>query len=121
MAPLGTEPTFCNTLGAFPTGIAQCHRARARWSSLRHHGQHISFGGAGAAIGAVSLAPRRARLLKPKDLQQLGDQRLSEAQDGLSTRVARIGPGKWLDLEPIVAVSGVPLRAAPIKPSARRQ
>jgi flavin reductase (DIM6/NTAB) family NADH-FMN oxidoreductase RutF len=34
---------------------------------------------------------------------------LAESQDGLSTRFAKSGPGKWSGVEPISASTGVPL------------
>jgi flavin reductase (DIM6/NTAB) family NADH-FMN oxidoreductase RutF len=104
-----TSDEFRKVLGVFPTGIAVV-TARAVDGLLQ--GMTVS------SFNSVSLDPPLvlfsvSRMVLSFAAWQAagrwGISVLGETQDGLSTRFAQAGSGKWLGVEPIVGATGVPL------------
>jgi flavin reductase (DIM6/NTAB) family NADH-FMN oxidoreductase RutF len=106
-----TPSEFRKALGVFPTGIAVV-TTRGRDGLLQ--GMTVS------SFNSVSLEPPLvlfsvARTVLSFSAWQAanawGISVLEETQDGLSTRFAQSGNGKWLGFEPITGSTGVPLIA----------
>jgi len=104
-----TSGEFRKALGVFPTGVAVI-TARAHNGGL--HGMTVS------SFNSVSLDPPLvlfsvARTVSSfstwQDATAWGISVLAESQDGVSTRFARSGGGKWTGFEPIAGSTGVPL------------
>jgi len=104
-----TPGNFRKALGVFPTGVAV---VTARAPDGRLLGTTVS------SFNSVSLDPplvlfSLARTVLSFSAWQAanawGISVLDETQDGLSTRFAQFGGGKWLGFEPIASVTGVPL------------
>jgi flavin reductase (DIM6/NTAB) family NADH-FMN oxidoreductase RutF len=104
-----TSDQFRKALGVFPTGIAVV-TTRAPDGPLQ--GMTVS------SFNSVSLEPPLvlfsvARTVTSFSAWQTantwGISVLGETQDGLSTRFAQTGGGKWLGFEPILGATGVPL------------
>jgi 4-hydroxyphenylacetate 3-hydroxylase, reductase component len=104
-----TSGEFRKALAVFPTGIAVV-TARAPDGLLV--GMTVS------SFNSVSLEPplvlfsvARTALNFPawQAANVWGISVLGESQDGLSTRFAQFGSGKWLGFEPIAGSTGVPL------------
>src|SRR5215510_14926381 len=104
-----TSGEFRKALGVFPTGVAVV-TTRAPDGLLQ--GLTVS------SFNSVSLEPplvlfsvARAVLSFPawQAAQMWGVSVLGETRDGLSTRFAQSGGGKWLGYEPITGATGVPL------------
>jgi flavin reductase (DIM6/NTAB) family NADH-FMN oxidoreductase RutF len=104
-----TPGEFRKALGVFPTGVAI---VTARASDGPLQGMTVS------SFNSVSLEPPLvlfsvARTVLSFSAWQAanswGISVLGETQDGLSTRFAQSGSGKWLGFEPIAGATGVPL------------
>jgi flavin reductase (DIM6/NTAB) family NADH-FMN oxidoreductase RutF len=104
-----TPGEFRKVLGSFPTGVAVV-TARAPNGLLQ--------GATVSSFNSVSLEPplvlfSLARTVLSFSAWQAanawGISVLGETQDGLSTRFAQSGSGKWLGFEPIAGATGVPL------------
>lgn len=104
-----TSGEFRKALGVFPTGVAVV-TTRAPDGLL----QGITV----SSFNSVSLEPPLvlfsvARSVASFSVWQTattwGISVLGETQDGLSTRFAQSGAGKWLGFEPISGATGVPL------------
>ena len=104
-----TSEEFRTALGIFPTGIAI---VTARGPDGLLHGLTVS------SFNSVSLEPplvlfsvarKAVSFLAWQTADLWGISVLSETQDGLSTRFAQSGPGKWSGFEPIAGATGVPL------------
>jgi flavin reductase (DIM6/NTAB) family NADH-FMN oxidoreductase RutF len=100
---------FRQALGVFPTGIAVV-TARAPDGLLV--GMTVS------SFNSVSLEPPLVLFSVARSALNFsawqaanawGISVLGETQDGLSTRFAQFGSGKWLGFEPIAGSTGVPL------------
>jgi flavin reductase (DIM6/NTAB) family NADH-FMN oxidoreductase RutF len=100
---------FRKALGTFPTGVAII-TARGLDGAL--HGMTVS------SFNSVSLDPPLVLFSVARTVQSFavweqakewGINILAEAQDALSTRFAKSGPGKWSGIEPIFSSNGVPL------------
>jgi flavin reductase (DIM6/NTAB) family NADH-FMN oxidoreductase RutF len=106
-----TSAEFRKALGVFPTGVAVI---TARASNGTLHGMTVS------SFNSVSLDPPLvlfsvARTVSSFPMWQnataWGISVLAESQDGVSTRFAQSGGGKWSGFEPIAGTTGVPLLA----------
>jgi flavin reductase (DIM6/NTAB) family NADH-FMN oxidoreductase RutF len=104
-----TSSEFRSALSAFPTGVAVV-TARAPDGPLQ--GMTVS------SFNSVSLDPPLVLFSIARSVLSIaawqaaaawGVSVLGETQDGLSTRFAQPGGGKWLGFEPIAGVTGVPL------------
>jgi len=104
-----TSDQFRKALGVFPTGVAVV-AARAPDGLLQ--GTTVS------SFNSVSLDPPLVLFSLARTVLSLsawqaanawGISVLHETQDGLSTRFAQSGGGKWLGFEPIPGATGVPL------------
>jgi 4-hydroxyphenylacetate 3-hydroxylase, reductase component len=104
-----TSTDFRRALGTFPTGVAII---TARGPDGALHGMTVS------SFNSVSLDPPLVLFSVARTVQSFaiweqatewGINILAESQDALSTRFAKSGTGKWADIEPISATSGVPL------------
>ena len=104
-----TSGEFRRTLEVFPTGVAV---VTARGADGLLHGTTVS------SFNSVSLDPplvlfSLARtvmsFLAWQEAKAWGISVLGEAQDGVSTRFAQSGRGKWLGFEAIPGRTGVPL------------
>ena len=104
-----TPGEFRKALGVFPTGVAVV-TARAPDGSLL--GMTVS------SFNSVSLQPPLVLFSVARSALNFsawqtahawGISVLCETQDGLSTRFAQFGRGKWLGFEPITRSTGVPL------------
>ena len=104
-----TSGEFRKALGVFPTGVAVV-TARAPDGLLQ--GMTVS------SFNSVSLEPPLVLFSVARTVQSFsawqtanvwGISVLGETQDGLSTRFAQSGVGKWLGFEPITGATGVPL------------
>jgi len=104
-----TSGDFRKALGTFPTGVAII---TARSSDGALHGMTVS------SFNSVSLDPPLVLFSVARTVQSIaiweqakdwGVNILAESQDGLSTRFAKSGAGKWSGIEPISASTGVPL------------
>ena len=104
-----TSGEFRKTLEVFPTGVAV---VTARGADGLLHGTTVS------SFNSVSLDPplvlfSLARtvmsFLAWQEVKAWGISVLGEAQDGVSTRFAQSGRGKWLGFEAIPGRTGVPL------------
>jgi 4-hydroxyphenylacetate 3-hydroxylase, reductase component len=104
-----TSAEFRKALGIFPTGIAVV---------AAHGPDGLLQGMTVNSFNSVSLDPplvlfsvaRKAVSFSAWQAANFwGISILSETQDGVSTRFAQSGPGKWLGFEPIAGATGVPL------------
>jgi flavin reductase (DIM6/NTAB) family NADH-FMN oxidoreductase RutF len=104
-----TPDEFRQMLGVFPTGVAV---VTARGPDGLLHGMTVS------SFNSVSLEPPLvlfsvARTVLSFSAWQAarlwGISVLGETQDGLSTRFAQSGGGKWSGVEPMIGATGVPL------------
>jgi flavin reductase (DIM6/NTAB) family NADH-FMN oxidoreductase RutF len=104
-----TPDEFRKALGHFPTGVAVV-TARAPDGLLQ--GMTVS------SFNSVSLDPPLVLFSVARSVlsfatwqaaSQWGVSVLGETQDGLSTRFAQAGSGKWAGVEPILGTTGVPL------------
>jgi flavin reductase (DIM6/NTAB) family NADH-FMN oxidoreductase RutF len=106
-----TSDEFRRSLSLFPTGIAVV-TARAPDGHL--HGTTVSSFNSVSLVPPLvlfSLARTQQSFLAWQATSTWGISVLSEAQDGISTRFAQTGAGKWSGFEPIVGATGVPLIA----------
>jgi flavin reductase (DIM6/NTAB) family NADH-FMN oxidoreductase RutF len=104
-----TAMEFRGALSAFPTGVAVV-TTRAPEGQLQ--GMTVS------SFNSVSLDPPLVLFSIARGVLSFGAWQaatawgisvLGEAQDGLSTRFAQPGGGKWIGFEPIAGSTGVPL------------
>jgi flavin reductase (DIM6/NTAB) family NADH-FMN oxidoreductase RutF len=104
-----TSGEFRKALGVFPTGVAV---VTARAPDGLFHGMTVS------SFNSVSLEPPLVLFSVARNVQSFsawqtasawGVSVLGETQDGLSTRFAQSGAGKWSGFEPIAGATGVPL------------
>src|SRR5437870_2013092 len=104
-----TPDEFRQALGVFPTGVAVV-TARAPDGLLQ--GMTVS------SFNSVSLEPPLVLFSVARTVLSFaawqaaslwGISVLGETQDGVSTRFAQSGAGKWLGFEPIAGATGVPL------------
>lgn len=104
-----TPDQFRKALGVFPTGVAV---VTARAADGQLHGMTVS------SFNSVSLEPPLvlfsvARTVASfstwEEIETWGISVLTETQDGLSTRFAQSGRGKWSGFEPMLGATGVPL------------
>jgi flavin reductase (DIM6/NTAB) family NADH-FMN oxidoreductase RutF len=104
-----TPGEFRKLLGSFPTGVAV---VTARAPNGLFQGATVS------SFNSVSLEPPLVLFSLSRTVLSFsawlaanawGISVLGETQDGLSTRFAQAGSGKWLGFEPIAGATGVPL------------
>jgi flavin reductase (DIM6/NTAB) family NADH-FMN oxidoreductase RutF len=104
-----TSGEFRNALGVFPTGVAI---VTARSADGLLHGMTVS------SFNSVSLEPPLVLFSVARTVSSFstwlmatawGVSVLAESQDGLSTRFAQSGGGKWSGVEPMMGSTGVPL------------
>jgi flavin reductase (DIM6/NTAB) family NADH-FMN oxidoreductase RutF len=104
-----TSGDFRKALGVFPTGVAV---VTARGPDGHLHGMTVS------SFNSVSLDPPLILFSVARTVQSFaiwqatqicGVSVLAESQDGLSTRFAQSGAGKWSGVEPMAGSTGVPL------------
>jgi flavin reductase (DIM6/NTAB) family NADH-FMN oxidoreductase RutF len=104
-----TASTFRDALGCFATGVAIVTACNAEAEPI---GMTMS------SFNSVSLDPPLVLFSVARTVQSIaiweqakdwGVNILAESQDGLSTRFAKSGAGKWSGIEPISASTGVPL------------
>jgi 4-hydroxyphenylacetate 3-hydroxylase, reductase component len=104
-----TPGDFRKALGVFPTGVVV---VTARAPDGRFVGTTVS------SFNSVSLEPPLVLFSLARTVLSFsaweaanawGISVLDETQDGLSTRFAQFGGGKWTGFEPIASVTGVPL------------
>jgi flavin reductase (DIM6/NTAB) family NADH-FMN oxidoreductase RutF len=100
---------FRRALGVFPTGVVVI-TGRAADGAI--HGMTVS------SFNSVSLDPPLVLFSVARTVSSFatwqtatawGISVLAEAQDGVSTRFAQSGGGKWSGFEPIAGTTGVPL------------